>query len=68
MVGTPFMDRLQAQLKYYINKKISEDSAWREITVILSGHDVPGEGEHKIMEYIRNNKAAPGYNPNVRHW
>ena len=55
-------------MKYYINKKISEDSAWREITVILSGHDVPGEGEHKIMEYIRNSKAAPGYNPNVRHW
>jgi 5'-3' exoribonuclease 1 len=44
------MARLQEQLKYFINKKISEDSAWTEVQVILSGHDVPGEGEHKIME------------------
>lgn len=66
--GTPFMDRLQAQLKYYVNKKISEDATWKNITVILSGHDVPGEGEHKIMEYIRNTKAGPDYNPNTRHW
>jgi 5'-3' exoribonuclease 1 len=66
--GTPFMDRLQAQLKYYLNKKVSEDSAWRNVTVVLSGHDVPGEGEHKVMEFIRNCKAAPGYDSNVRHW
>ncbi|KAL4264437.1 5'-3' exoribonuclease 1 [Pleurotus pulmonarius] len=65
--GTPFMTRLSAQLKYFINKKISEDSSWRDIEVVLSGHEVPGEGEHKIMEYIRLSRAQPDYNPNVRH-
>lgn len=65
--GTPFMARLTAQLKYFINKKISEDADWRGVQVVLSGHEVPGEGEHKIMEYIRLAKAQPGYNPNTRH-
>jgi 5'-3' exoribonuclease 1 len=67
-VGTPFMDKLQQQLKYFISKKISEDSAWRQVSVILSGHDTPGEGEHKIMEFIRKMKSAKDYNPNTRHW
>ncbi|CAD6979672.1 unnamed protein product [Tilletia controversa] len=65
--GTPFMTRLSAQLAYFIGKKVTEDSAWRDIEVILSGHEVPGEGEHKIMEHIRLAKAQPGYNPNMRH-
>ena len=61
------MARLSDQLRYFINKKISEDSNWRDVEVVLSGHEVPGEGEHKIMEYIRLSRAQPGYNPNVRH-
>ncbi|GAA6013539.1 hypothetical protein JCM8202_000722 [Rhodotorula sphaerocarpa] len=65
--GTPFMARLSAQLKYFIAKKVSEDADWRGVEIVLSGHEVPGEGEHKIMEYIRLNKAQPGYNPNMRH-
>ncbi|GAA6034942.1 hypothetical protein JCM8097_009377 [Rhodosporidiobolus ruineniae] len=65
--GTPFMARLSQQLKYFIAKKVSEDADWRGVEIILSGHEVPGEGEHKIMEYIRLCKAQPDYNPNVRH-
>ncbi|KAG0358476.1 5'-3' exoribonuclease 1 [Podila minutissima] len=65
--GTPFMKRLSAQLEYFISKKITEDSNWRNVQVVLSGHEVPGEGEHKIMEYIRLSKAQQNYNPNTRH-
>jgi 5'-3' exonuclease len=61
------MARLSEQLHYFINKKITEDSNWRDVEVVLSGHEVPGEGEHKIMEYIRLSRAQPDYNPNVRH-
>lgn len=65
--GTEFMAKLTQQLKYFINKKISEDSDWQGVEIVLSGHEVPGEGEHKIMEYIRRAKAQPDYHPNVRH-
>jgi 5'-3' exoribonuclease 1 len=34
------MTRLSEQLKYYINKKVSEDADWRGVEVVLSGHDV----------------------------
>ncbi|KAG0023624.1 5'-3' exoribonuclease 1 [Entomortierella chlamydospora] len=65
--GTPFMKRLSEQLKYFISKKVTEDANWRNVRIILSGHEVPGEGEHKIMEYIRLSKAQKDYNPNTRH-
>jgi 5'-3' exoribonuclease 1 len=65
--GTEFMAKLTQQLKYFINKKISDDVDWQGVDIVLSGHEVPGEGEHKIMEYIRQAKAQPGYDPNVRH-
>ena len=61
------MAKLTKQLKYFIHKKISEDVDWQGVDVILSGHEVPGEGEHKIMEYIRLAKSQPDYDPNVRH-
>lgn len=65
--GTEFMAKLTQQLKYFVNKKISEDTDWQGVEIVLSGHEVPGEGEHKIMEYIRRAKAQPDYHPNVRH-
>jgi hypothetical protein len=34
------MARLSAHLKYYVTKRISEDAEWRNVKVILSGHDV----------------------------
>ncbi|XP_042734269.1 5'-3' exoribonuclease 1 isoform X1 [Lagopus leucura] len=65
--GTEFMARLHEHLKYFVNMKISTDKSWQGITVYLSGHETPGEGEHKIMEFIRSEKAKPHHDPNTRH-
>ncbi|XP_067051785.1 5'-3' exoribonuclease 1-like isoform X1 [Acropora muricata] len=65
--GTPFMVRLHEQLKFFVNYKISTDLAWQGLKIYLSGHETPGEGEHKIMEFIRSEKIRPDYDPNTRH-
>lgn len=65
--GTEFMDRLNKALKWWVSHKISTDDMWRNVRVILSGHETPGEGEHKIMDFIRYEKSQPGYDPNTRH-
>jgi len=65
--GTEFMAALTEFLYYYIRRKMKEDVNWRRPKIILSGAEMPGEGEHKIMEYIRRVKSQPGYDPNLRH-
>jgi 5'-3' exonuclease len=65
--GTEFMERLVYHLEFFVQKKIAEDPLWRDLKIVLSGPDVPGEGEHKIMDYIRSVKSQPGYDPNTRH-
>ncbi|XP_043280589.1 5'-3' exoribonuclease 1 [Venturia canescens] len=65
--GTLFMARLTEQLKYFVTWKISTSKLWQKCKVILSGPEVPGEGEHKIMDYIRYMKSQPDYDPNTRH-
>lgn len=65
--GTEFMARLHEQLKYFVQKKLSTDRLWQGVHVYLSGHETPGEGEHKIMEFIRSEIANPSHNPNTRH-
>jgi len=65
--GTEFMAELTSQLKSFIQNKINNDRRWRNIRVILSGSEVPGEGEHKISEFIRSLKSQAKYDPYTTH-
>ncbi|CUG06170.1 exoribonuclease 2, putative [Bodo saltans] len=65
--STAFMERVGQSIEWFCMKKINEDPEWRNITVVYSDAHVPGEGEHKIMHYIRGLRAQPGYNPRTSH-
>ena len=80
--GTPFMMNLGKALRDWIDSKMAnaiDDTFLREeanrkelrwpkdLIVFLSDASVPGEGEHKIIDFVRKQKAQSNYNPNLRH-
>jgi 5'-3' exoribonuclease 1 len=56
--GTDFMLKLSLALQKWVDYKLKTDPFWMNgATVIVSGPDVPGEGEHKVMDFIRESQA-----------
>lgn len=61
------MHRLSKALKLYIVEKMNTNPQWKNLVVLFSDAFVPGEGEHKILDFIRSQRAQDGYNPNTSH-
>ena len=65
--GTEFMARLSSALQDFVLRRLQGDDLWRRLRVVFSDASVPGEGEHKILDFIRSQRVAQGYDPNTRH-
>lgn len=67
--GTPFLERIGHLLRWYVADRMTHDPLWKTLgfRVIISDAHAPGEGEHKIMDFIRKQRMQPSFNPNTTH-
>jgi 5'-3' exonuclease len=47
------MDRLTEYVKKFIIKKVQKEE-WKDLDIVFSNEKVPGEGEHKLINYLRD--------------
>ncbi|KDO20469.1 hypothetical protein SPRG_13987 [Saprolegnia parasitica CBS 223.65] len=65
--GTKFMAKLAKFMRFYVRDRINSSPGWKSLKVLFSDAGVPGEGEHKLIMYIRDQRCQPDYDPNLRH-
>jgi len=67
--GTNFLHKMSEAIRYYIHDRTTNDPLWQKLKfrVILSDANVPSEGEHKLLDFIRAQRVQDTYCPNVKH-
>ena len=51
--GSKFLDRLSSRIDFFVRKMISENPTYAKLDIIFSSEKTPGEGEHKLVNFIR---------------
>jgi 5'-3' exonuclease len=52
--GTQFMDFLSKYIDWHIRKSLTHNKVWQDLEeIVFSNEKVPGEGEHRLMNYVR---------------
>lgn len=65
--GTDFMRQISERLLQFIARQKETSPYWNSLNIVFSGSEVPGEGEHKIISYIREMKEQHLLAPNNRY-
>ena len=66
--GTAFMARLATFLRDYVaRRQHSGGPTWRNLLVVVDDAACPGEGEHKVVDYIRRLRRSPAHDPETCH-
>lgn len=56
--GTKLMDHLTKYIDWYLRMMITYHPEWKGLEIVFSNEKVPGEGEHKIMQYIKKHGST----------
>jgi 5'-3' exonuclease len=62
--GTTFMEKVSIALHKYVQSKLN---TYKHVDIIVDDVSVPGEGEHKIISYLRSQKQSTTYDRNTVH-
>ncbi len=52
------MWKLSKSLQHYVMERLHNDERWKGLKIVFSDASVPGEGEHKILDFIRGQRLA----------
>ena len=64
--GTPFMARMEAAVRSFLETRLASGHVdWAGLEVLWSPSSEPGEGEHKIMQFLRLRRAQPSFRPDA---
>lgn len=47
--GTQFLSSVADAIRNYVRDRLTNNRLWKNLTVVFSDANCPGEGEHKIM-------------------
>jgi 5'-3' exoribonuclease 2 len=65
--GTEFMFEFSQLLQFLIDQKMKSEPRLKDIRLILSDSTVEGEGEHKIMNFIKKQRTHTSYDAHTTH-
>lgn len=54
--GSEFMYNLSRYMHIYIQRQVESNPEWSGLEVVFSNEKVAGEGEHKIIKFIKKNR------------